>query len=156
MTALEAGEVSIRLATAADEKSLLAWRNHPSVRATSRDSQLISSDVHQRWLQGVLADESRCLLIGETGGDPLGVVRFDLDRDTAEVSIYLVPDRQGRGLGGSLLLAAEAWLMERRPGIAHLEAHVLDDNRASHRLFSACGYGRDAGRYTKRIPPPAR
>lgn len=134
-------DIVMRVAEPADCDRLHAWRNHPSVRTVSRDPQAIELDTHRRWFETVLADSQRHLLIGERAGRPVGVVRFDLQAEgAAEVSIYMVPEQVGQGLGGPLLLAAEDWLRHARPDVNLLRAHVRAGNEASRRLFDGCGY----------------
>ena len=151
--AMGISEIEVRPATAADSASLFAWRNSPEIRAVSRSSTPIPQADHARWLAAVLADPDRPLLIGARAGEPVGVVRFDIDATTAEVSIYLVPGKGGEGLGSALLTAAEAWLGETHPALDTLLAEVLGDNHASHRLFAGCGYALQQTRYRKRIHP---
>lgn len=146
-------EVTIRPATAADADDLLAWRNAPEVRRFARDDRPIDPDEHRRWMAATLAAPDRLLLIGQAGGEPVGVVRYDVVGDSAEVSIYLAPGQSGRGVGSALLIAAERWLSVRRPDIATVVAEVLAGNVASQRLFAGCGFERMACRYRKRIRP---
>jgi RimJ/RimL family protein N-acetyltransferase len=116
----------------------------------SRNAGEIALAEHRRWLESVLASPSRHLLIGEQGSEPVGVVRFDLHAEEAEVSIYLVPSHRGRGQGAPLLRAAEAWLRRQQPAVKRLHAKVNAGNAASHRLFQACGYAQDTTEYVKR------
>jgi UDP-2,4-diacetamido-2,4,6-trideoxy-beta-L-altropyranose hydrolase len=143
-------DIVMRRAVAADCDQLHSWRNHPAVRAVSRSQAEIKLDDHRRWFDRVLASGTHELLIGESASEPVGVVRFDLDHDTAEVSIYLVPQAVGRGRGRALLSSAEAWLKHVHPEISTLRAHVQANNPRSHRLFEACGYVRQAADYTKK------
>ncbi len=149
--AMRAGGIAVRRAVAADCDALHAWRNDPQVRGVSRDTGEIELAAHQRWFDRVLAEPNQCLLVGEQAGKPVGVVRFDLDGDAGEVSIYLLPQAMGEGRGGPLLLAAEAWLRHERPSVATLRAHVREDNPPSQRLFESNGYARQAADYAKRI-----
>lgn len=59
-------------------------------------------------------------------------------RGVAEVSIYLHPDAQGRGLGRTLLET----LIEssERGGLWTLQAGIFPENTASIRLHEACGF----------------
>ena len=141
--------IVIREATQADSENLLMWRNHWSVRAVSRNANLIDKTTHEAWLKGVLSNPDRVLLIGECQGKAIGVARFDMCADEAEVSVYLVPDHQGEGLGSELLLAAEQWLDEHRPAVLSIKAEVLENNEPSHRLFRACGYQMRSSLYAK-------
>lgn len=143
--------IEIRAAGHDDSHRLFEWRNHPTVRAVSRSAELISWDDHQKWFASVLADRNRLLLIGWREGLPVGVVRFDILGDGAEVSIYLVPGIQGGGHGRDLLQSAERWFIANRPEIRRLLAHVLDGNEPSRRLFSGAGYQVESTCYSKRL-----
>jgi UDP-2,4-diacetamido-2,4,6-trideoxy-beta-L-altropyranose hydrolase len=143
--------IQIREATGADAAALFEWRNHESVRRMSRKPEPIAWPAHESWLHGVLADRDRLLLIGERDGRPVGVVRFDVAADRAEVSIYRVPGSGEPGVGSSVLAAAEQWLAARRPGLALITAEVLGENERSHHLFRSTGYRLHAAHYEKRL-----
>lgn len=143
--------ITMRLATATDSMNLLIWRNDKSIRLVSHNAALISPEKHNRWLNGTLNDPARRLMIGEDAAGPVGVVRFDRTGRSAEVSIYLTPDRLGTGLGAPLLLAAEADLAAAHPEITGIVAEVLPTNGASKELFLSCGYRFASGYYRKPI-----
>lgn len=145
--------IDVRLAREDDSADLLAWRNAPHVRAVSNNAGCITEDAHAQWFSSVLANPRRRLLIGSRDGKPVGVVRFDMEADSAEVSIYLVPGAEGRGHGGALLLAAERWLRSHHPEMTAIHAQVLRDNLPSHRLFGNCRYVVQNTYYTKKIQP---
>ncbi|HMP56309.1 MAG TPA: GNAT family N-acetyltransferase, partial [Novosphingobium sp.] len=149
--AMAAEAIVLRPAEAGDCQSLHGWRNHPAVRGVSRDAGEIALSDHQAWFSSVLQDETRDLLIGEVGGRPVGVVRFDRLGTDAEVSIYLVPQRMGQGAGPGLLLAAENWLKSSRRQVKMIKAVVLEGNAASLRLFERCGYARQSIHFSKRV-----
>lgn len=144
--------VSVRPANAADSRELFEWRNAPEVRRFSRNEAPIAREEHDRWLAAVLADPDRLLLVGHEGATPVGVVRYDVSGDDAEVSIHLAPGRGGRGAGSALLAAAERWLVARRPGVRTLLAEVRAGNDVSHRLFAGCGFEAASTRYRRRVP----
>lgn len=143
--------VYVRPACDDDSQNLFEWRNHPSNRNVSRNAELIDWEAHAGWFKSVLADPNRELLIGLRGGQPVGVVRFDVHNSEAEVSIYLVPGVGEPGLGSDLLLSAEHWFITHRCDVILLRAHVLGDNLPSHRLFEAGGYQLRSTDYFKRI-----
>jgi UDP-2,4-diacetamido-2,4,6-trideoxy-beta-L-altropyranose hydrolase len=144
--------VEIRPVTTNDSKRLFGWRNHETIRAVSRNSDVITWDDHQKWFSAVMGDAKRCLLIGERDGLPLGVVRFDIKGRTAEVSVYVVPGTAGSGRGRDLLQAAERWLVAGRPEVTTLHAHVLGGNDRSESLFVGSGYDVDSSTYSKSLP----
>lgn len=146
--------VVIRRAGAADSDALLAWRNRESVRRVSRNAEPIPRAVHEAWLTDTLTRADRRLLVGERDGVPVGVVRFDLAGDEAEVSIYLAPGEHGAGAGSDLLAAAERWLaLDRSAGVCKIRAEVAGDNAPSRHMFLSAGYRPDAARFLKRIHP---
>jgi RimJ/RimL family protein N-acetyltransferase len=144
-------EVEMRVATLSDSENLLNWRNHPSIRAVSRNNELISWEDHSQWFTALLNDSNRILLIGQHQGSPVGVVRFDIQNDQAEASIYLVPESDNKGRGRDLLQSAESWVAQHDPEIKGINAFVLGDNARSHRLFLSAGYEIKSTSYFKRF-----
>lgn len=152
--AMHARLLTLRAATEDDAERLLAWRNDPTTREHSLQTEPIALADHKTWLAGALRDPDRRLLIGAIGREAVGTVRFDgLDDGMQRVSITVSPDCRGRGVGRALLRAACRAIAPRR-----LVAEIRDDNIASQRLFRSCGFRRtshDAARgigiYTARI-----
>jgi RimJ/RimL family protein N-acetyltransferase len=95
----------------------------------------------------------RLLLIGQRDDGPVGVVRFDIQDNDAEVSIYIVPHVKEPGLGRDLLHSAERWFAVNSPGINRVHAHVLGANARSHRLFLGADYQIESACYSKRLHP---
>ena len=148
---LTRSNIELRAATVSDSDSLFSWRNDPSVRAASRIPDVIDMNTHQNWVASVVSSADRILLIGDRGGAPVGVVRFDLRGNEAEISIYLVPGPHPPGEGRSLLHCAEKWLAANQPAIARIRARVLAGNERSARLFLGAGYVIEFADYSKRI-----
>lgn len=146
-----AAQLTLRRADLQDGPLLRSWRNEPRVRAASRNTREIGEQEHQAWLRAALGSEDRKLLLGELEGCPIGSLRFDLAGDEAEVSIYLGPGPQSRGMGLALLKAGQVWLRAHHPKVAAVRAEVLGDNRPSHQLFTAAGYERSATTYLYRF-----
>lgn len=147
------GSVSlvVREATQDDAANMFGWRNHESIRAVSRKTQLIEQSEHDAWFAAAIADESRILLIAEQRKQAVGVVRFDISGDRAEVSIFLVPGAERTGAGSDLLCAAEQWLAKQRPDVLFICAEVLSNNESSHQLFKSAGYQLLSATYMKKV-----
>lgn len=143
--------IEIRAARHDDSQKLFEWRNHPTIREVSRSADMINWESHQRWFASVLTNPDRLLLIGQREGLPMGVVRFDIRGDEAEVSIYLVPGIQRSGQGRDLLQSAERWFAANRPRVSKVRAHVLWGNERSQRLFLGAGYQVESTCYSKRL-----
>lgn len=144
-------EICIRKASIHDSQNIFQWRNMPFVRSVSRNQNLIAWEDHQKWMTSVISSKSKNLLIGELRGSPVGVVRFDLDDDLAEVSIYLAPEAQGQGLGECLLRCAEEWLAANDPPLHRLKATVLGGNDRASKLFLRTDYVVDQTLFIKEL-----
>jgi UDP-2,4-diacetamido-2,4,6-trideoxy-beta-L-altropyranose hydrolase len=145
------GEIDIRTARADDSQHLFAWRNHSTIREASRNSDVIKWEDHSKWFSSVLRDSNRCLVIGESAGIPVGVVRFDIQNDQAEISIYLVPETKISGRGYDLLQSAEQWFSLNYPDVKILRAHVLGTNERSQQFFWGAGYQVESTSCFKRL-----
>ncbi len=143
--------IEIRRVVKGDSKSLFDWRNNLKIRNVSRISDPISWERHQTWFDDVLTDKNRELIIGTLGNQSVGVVRFDIENVTAEVSIYLVPEGGFYGYGRNLLLSAEEWLNRTRPEIRIIRATVLGENEISKSLFLNSSYHINTISYNKEI-----
>ncbi|OIR19130.1 UDP-2,4-diacetamido-2,4,6-trideoxy-beta-L-altropyranose hydrolase [mine drainage metagenome] len=141
----------VRLATANDSERLFQWRNHPSIREISRNTDVIEWQDHQEWFASLLVDSKRWLLIGEDAGVPIGVVRFDAEKEGVEVSIYLAPEKASSGLGQDLLHSAEHWLVKNHPEVRRIHAHVIGTNERSLRFFSKAGFQMESADFSKRL-----
>ncbi len=147
-------DLVLRNATIDDSENLYRWRNHPTIRAMSKTQNAFTYESHCQWLQRVLVDEQRVLLIGELDGEPVGVVRFDITQQaepTAEISIYRTPEVQRAGIGSELLAAAETWLAEHRPEVLTIHAEILGHNPVSRQMFESQGYRLSCSAYTKTL-----
>jgi RimJ/RimL family protein N-acetyltransferase len=134
---------------------MYAWRNHPATRGISRDPRAIAWPDHLAWLERVLADSQRLLLVGCLGGKPVGFIRFDRgDAGDVEVSLYLDPALQGTGLGPALLRAGEAAAQRWIGGAVVFVARVLCNNARSGRMFSNAGYEYAEGCWRRSAPGP--
>jgi UDP-2,4-diacetamido-2,4,6-trideoxy-beta-L-altropyranose hydrolase len=140
VSALGINPIEIKQASKDDSKDIFEWRNNKKIRDISINKDPISWEEHQRWFDAVLTDKNRVLIIGTTENKPVGVIRFDIENDVAEVSIYLVPEAGYAGQGRNLLLSAERWLNANRPEIKRIHASVLAENDTSKNLFLASSY----------------
>ncbi|WP_152974468.1 GNAT family N-acetyltransferase, partial [Pseudomonas asplenii] len=89
------------------------------------------------------------LLIAEAADGPVGVLRYDLADERAEVSLYLFEGRLGLGWGRALLARGERALREHWPQVTVIDARVLPDNPASIELFRNSGYVQSVSRFER-------
>jgi predicted dehydrogenase/RimJ/RimL family protein N-acetyltransferase len=130
----------LRAADAGDGARLLAWRNDPCTRRSSRDPREIGQEEHARWLSRTLADPLTSLWVAECDGRPVGFVRIGArEQGVAQVHVALAAEARGRGLASGLLVQAAARALA-ETATERLYAEVKPDNRASIRAFSNAGF----------------
>lgn len=131
----------LRDATTADALAIWEINAEPSVRAASFSTQEIVWPDHLKWLERVLADPSRRLLVLEDELQVVSVVRLDsLTSEVAEVSIAVRSDHRGRGVGGKTLLQAEQVCFAQYPQVQAIRAYIKQENLASQKAFQGVGY----------------
>ena len=140
VTEIFSPEIIIRKAVHEDCKKIYGWRNAEETRKFFFDPQEVRYDVHEDWLNNVLNNPERVLLLGEINDTPIGVLRYDLSDKSAFISIYLVPGLHQRGLGSKLLVRGSAWVAENLPEIENIVAEIKTENIASIKAFKSAGY----------------
>lgn len=148
--ALAAPVLALRQATERDARLLFEGRNAAHVRQWAFSADLIDWDSHVAWLASSLNNPQRLILIGDTPRGPVGMVRYDREGDSVQVSIYLFEGHTGVGWGQVLLASGDRFLRRHWPGVRLIQAQVLADNAASVSLFQKAGYAQ-AERHFQRV-----
>jgi len=144
-------DIELRPVVLDDMQKIFEWRNDYSIRKFSRSPDKINFDQHKKWFESVLSNPDRHVFIGYIDNQEIGVLRFDICGDQAEISIYLVPEKQGYGYGAALVTAGENWLTSYSSKIRSVIAEVLPENKASIKLFEISGYKVNGFQYQKSI-----
>jgi len=144
MTAFD--QTRLRQATKDDAQLIYRWRNDPSIIALSQSQRPVNLAAHHRWLTAALANPDYLVLVIEADGEPAGQLRFErLGREDADVTIYLIGDRLGRGHGSRAMALGEAEARRRWPELRRLWASVLTSNARSLAYFCKLGFERFNG-----------
>ena len=132
--------IDFRLATPGDADRLFDWRNDPMTLACFRSTAVVPREDHDRWMKFNVENGfgEHIVLIAQDGGQPIGVIRFDADREdimSYDVSITVAPEHRERGLA-SMMLARACDLVQD----FSLNAEVKQENQASKKVFERCGF----------------
>ncbi len=133
--------VELQPARFEDAELLHRWQQARETRRFARNPKVPTWPEHERWLRAKLDDSRVAFSIVIVGGAPGGVLRFDCVQplsdcaEAYEVSILVAPNFYRRGVGLAALEAGRRLLPD-----AELQAVVLPDNVASHKLFKRAGY----------------
>lgn len=123
-----------------DLPTVLAWRNHPSVRSFMLNQHEITPGEHRTWYERTSGDPSRRLLIVEDPAGPVGFVQFSnvAVNGIADWGFYARPDAPrgtGRRLGAAALDYAFAEL-----GLHKVCGQAITTNEASIRMHRSLGF----------------
>lgn len=134
-------EITLRKATIDDMELTFNWRNAPENRYYCiASSDLIDITTHTNWFNKILVDKNRYLLIAEINKNPIGVLRYDIINNSAEISIHLKPGTSGKGIGTALIVKGSAWLKDTVPSVKHIIANILPENIPSQKAFAKAGF----------------
>jgi UDP-2,4-diacetamido-2,4,6-trideoxy-beta-L-altropyranose hydrolase len=148
-------DIELRRANLNDSRMLFGWRNLPEIIALSGSGQSVTWAEHEKWFSRRLDEEQRLLYIVVWREEPVGQVRLDRaedDRDLwkasakfighAVVSIYLLPEKTGLGLGPVALSRVCRLGFDQWNDLTTVVAFVLSKNLPAERLFEKCGFVR--------------
>jgi UDP-2,4-diacetamido-2,4,6-trideoxy-beta-L-altropyranose hydrolase len=134
--------MTLRPVTADDSDTLLRWRNDPSVRSRSFQSDIVPHKQHEAWFAAKLVDPD-CLfyMAVDRNGTPMGQVRFDRSEPNSVVSLNVAPELVGMDIGTAMLHTACEKMRQEWPGTG-VVALVKADNAPSARMFIKAGFAR--------------
>ena len=128
MTEFSRGDISLRAASFQDADLLLSWRNDQRTRTASKNSKMVSVDVHLKWLTEVISNPNRRLFVAEEQLIPFGTVRADYSEGVWLLSWTVSTEFRGRGLA-KLMVALLADNL-----IGEIRAEIKKGNTASVRV----------------------
>lgn len=135
--------ITQRTATLGDAAMLLTWRNNPSARKFSLNSEHIPDDQHLEWFRARLErTQIEPFFLYEAESKVIGMSRFDIASGTfnkSEISILVDPNEHGKGVGKKILNMACVTFFGLHPNYA-IVANVHKQNFVSQKLFAGAGF----------------
>lgn len=130
----------VRRMSGADLGRVLAWRNHPRVRALMYTQHEIALEEHTRWFERSNSDPNRHLLVYEEDGIPSGFVNFAIvsAERNALWGFYAAPEAP-KGTGRRMGRAALAYGFD-QAGFDKISGEALAHNEKSIRYHLSLGF----------------
>jgi RimJ/RimL family protein N-acetyltransferase len=136
--------LDVRLAKPDDSNDIFEWRNDSVTRKMSHNTEEVLKEEHETWFKAALESKKKSLLIcTNNAAEKIGIVRFDIEEQSAEVSINLNPEMRGKGLARQCLKQAMLFFNSSHPDIKELKAEIKDTNIASKKIFEDIGFKLD-------------
>ena len=138
---LRASGLQLRPATPDDAALLWEWANDPVVRQAAFSTGPIPWDDHVAWLTERLADPDSSIYLASSPDDkPVGVVRFQRQGSTAEISVSVAQNRRGEGWGPVIVQAGVRRLFDEIAVVDAVTARVKPRNQASLTSFGDAAF----------------
>jgi UDP-2,4-diacetamido-2,4,6-trideoxy-beta-L-altropyranose hydrolase len=137
---LGGGRLKIRRALPGDCRAIWKLANDPGVRKYSFSKRYIEWDAHQKWFNDRMSDEScRFYVITDPEGSVAGQIRFDVSDEEAEVSVSVISDKRGLGLG-SMVIGMGVRELTTDTRVKTIHSYVNPENMASIKAFEKSGF----------------
>lgn len=127
--------LTLRPATLADSQLLYEWRVRDEADADWWKGTPVTAAAHQRWMAVRVDNPALRLWIAEDNNEPVGMVRLD---SNGELTVDVVPERRGEGLGTRMIVAACA--LAKDMGHTRVKASIDNVNESSMRAFEKAGF----------------
>ena len=130
--------MKFRKAIEADIKVLFDWANDLDVRQNALNSQLITWEGHEKWFQNRLESSTSEIFIFLIDEQPIGQVRFELERNQWLIDYSIDKLYRGKGLGKLMLKEILSYFKTREPIIAFVKI----ENIVSTKIFISLDFVR--------------
>ena len=120
-----------------DQDLIFNWRNLDELVSLSAHKRKVSKIEHQEWFTGALEDSLKILKIICYKGSDIGLIKSEKINSSCEISIYLIPIYQGKGMGKTSL---KMFLDLYKTKCIVFTAKVQSNNHPSKKMFAALGF----------------
>ncbi|MEN6552615.1 MAG: UDP-2,4-diacetamido-2,4,6-trideoxy-beta-L-altropyranose hydrolase [Methanobacterium sp.] len=127
--------LSLKPVTKEDIHNIYKLSNEQYIRGISLNSKDIKFNEHEIWFKNKLSDDNCLFLVAKMNGVFAGQIRFDIDGGNAVVSISLVKNYRGMGMGLNIIKTALKILKTEKKNVKSVIAYVKSDNVNSKRFF---------------------
>lgn len=135
--------ITKRNASLGDAAVLLEWRNSPSARKFSQNSELIKIEDHLEWfLERLERTRVEPFFMFELNHKLVGMSRLDFEfqsEDEFVISILVNPDQHSKGIGTKILDITCETIFNLHPNHA-ITAKIHQSNLISQKLFVNAGF----------------
>jgi len=128
-------KITLRPAMYRDVRNIFELSNDNDVRENSFNHSKIRFEDHEKWFKSKIEDENNIFLVVNIQDNFAGQVRFELEGDSATVSISIKEEFRELGLGKNFLKKAIDYLKVNSPQISMVNAYIKDNNPSSLKLF---------------------
>lgn len=131
----------LRRATLYDSKIVFDLSNDPIVRSQSINKNQIPWDEHLKWFENKINDKNYFFLLSFDKSDNfIGQIRFQIEDNSATVSISITEKFRGKGLSKKIIIEGCEKVFNEFNNIKKIFAYILPENTASINGFKSAGF----------------
>ena len=130
----------LRKAEPKDMYKIYKLSNDPDVRKNSFNSDKIKLENHKIWFLNKLKSGNYFFLVAEINNTFVGQVRFDINGNEAVISISMMKQYRGIGMGKFIIKRAIHLLVSDNPDILYVKAYIKIGNMHSAGFFESTGF----------------
>jgi len=132
--------LNLRKAEMDDMELFFFWANDPRTRKNSFQQEPITWSEHVEWFtRKLLSSDTIIMIMENSGGLPVGQIRFDMKNNTATINYSVDSLFRSRGWGKILVFSGINWLKNRFRDI-RIQAIVKKNNVASCNIFESLNF----------------
>ena len=125
-----------------EQRIILRWRNDEAIRKWMTNDDPISEEDHFNFIKRLKGDEERAYFaVFFQSHYVASIYMTDLEMESGERGIYVVPVNQGKGTTQNIEIAFLKYL--KKNGIKRVRAKVRTNNQRSARYHEKMGYTED-------------
>jgi RimJ/RimL family protein N-acetyltransferase len=133
--------VLFRNAEKEDAKLFFQWKNDPSSRKMSTNSQKIPWKSHRVWFEEKLDSDNYCIKVAtDQKKTPIGYLRLEKISKEWIIHFYITNEHRGKGYGKVILQKGIKDFQKLKKTSLTFKALVLQDNKASTACFLSCDF----------------
>tara|TARA_B100000989_G_C19426380_1_gene420953 strand:- start:481 stop:933 length:453 start_codon:yes stop_codon:yes gene_type:complete len=131
----------LRKANFKDNLDIFNWRNDETSRKMFFNTKKINWKDHCIWFESNLNNNQKCLLIcSKENNFKVAIIRFDLLKYKAKISVNLNPSMRGKGHAVNCLNLSLEYLKNFYPNIKSIIAEIKSNNIVSIKTFEKIGF----------------
>ncbi|HET7890005.1 MAG TPA: GNAT family N-acetyltransferase [Candidatus Sulfotelmatobacter sp.] len=131
--------ITLRRARPDDMERIFLWRNNPFLMRRSTSQQPVTWNEHQAWFTRALNNPDQLIFMVMHGDEPIGQVRFDRNKEHAIISVYVLEEKTGKGMGVEAIRRGSRAAF-RQWNLSKVIACIRHDNSHATRAFAKAGY----------------
>ena len=131
----------MRKANESDIADIYKYLHRDFIKKYSEVGEKAEWQNHRRWYKFLINSSNYLLyIIEDENGRFLGQLKFELEGETSIISIYLLKEIRGKGLGRSIIEMGLEELQHESDEVDVVLAYILEENEVSVNLFKSCNF----------------